>query len=182
MNQFYNIFDLGYIFYIFIICKNIKDVLYKNMPICFYHVRPINIEFVLIDDNKYIKDIKDNIDKTDENISQTISLKNVLVECPICLDEKKNEEFIIINCGHEFCIMCFESYLFGGKNDYNCAYCRTQIENIKLKNRYYYYKFKINIFLMNYLTDEIIIVYRIKALAFLSVLLIITGLGMLFSN
>ena len=66
------------------------------MPICFYHVRPINIEFILLENNKYSQDIKDNSDKTDENITETISLKNALIECPICLDEKKNEEFISV--------------------------------------------------------------------------------------
>jgi len=150
------------------------------MPICFYYIRPTNIEYIL-DNNQ----IKENNSEKDENTSQTMSLtggnKIALIECPICLDDKKNEDFIIINCGHQFCVTCIEDYLFGGKNSFICAYCRCDIKKITLKNRYYYYKFKVNTILFKFITDELVIVYRVKVLLFLSFLLITTGLWMVFS-
>ncbi len=150
------------------------------MSICFYHIRPINIkyEFGEINDiEKYNQDASFNSIVSNEECESGI----LLIECPICLEYKKKEDSVILNCQHKFCINCLEIYLFRSNNDFVCAYCRLDINKITIYNKYYYYKFRLYTFLLNFTRDEVILVYRGKAILLLLILLILFGLGVLFS-
>ena len=54
-------------------------------------------------------------------------------ECCICMEQKKNTEFCILNCKHLFCITCITKNLH---KNINCPVCRTIIVNITVQNNY----------------------------------------------
>jgi hypothetical protein len=117
------------------------------------------IEYILISDNS-----KDN--------------KNISFECPICLEDKPNTEMITTNCGHNYCIKCIKEYFISKKNPYNCAYCRTKIENISMVSKYYYMEFKLyNILCDNNYIDSNFTV-RVRYALLMSIFIMIIGLGM----
>jgi hypothetical protein len=56
-------------------------------------------------------------------------------ECIICYDEHKKQDFIKLNCGHEFCKDCIKQSLQNEKKITPCcALCRTNIINFEIKH------------------------------------------------
>lgn len=91
-----------------------------------------NINPVLL----YIKfNIKKKIDK---------NVLNEITKCSICLEEKTENDFVYLNCGHKFCKDCS----FKLKHlDYNCSICRrnitqfyknVQYDDLLKRNNWYY--------------------------------------------
>lgn len=58
-----------------------------------------------------------------------------MCECGICYDEKIHQEFVKLNCGHEFCKECIKQTL---KNvttiTPQCAFCRGEINKIEMSS------------------------------------------------
>jgi len=55
--------------------------------------------------------------------------ENMCKDCSICYEEKKQYNFVKLNCGHEFCGICVKTII--DKNDKpSCAFCRTDIKTI----------------------------------------------------
>ena len=59
------------------------------------------------------------------------------IECNICYQLHNNENFIKLNCNHEFCKECVNKILKSCRvfNDPCCAYCREKINTFTYKNK-----------------------------------------------
>ena len=60
------------------------------------------------------------------------NLNNLLIECPICLENKNNFDCIMAECKHSWCKDCNTNL-----NRYNlnkCPICKKEFINIPLKN------------------------------------------------
>jgi hypothetical protein len=73
------------------------------------------------------------------NIAINIAEQNdklLEIECNICYEIHNNENFIKLNCNHEFCKGCVKKILKSCRifNDPCCAYCREQIITFTYKN------------------------------------------------
>uniref|UniRef100_A0A6C0E8I3 RING-type domain-containing protein n=1 Tax=viral metagenome TaxID=1070528 RepID=A0A6C0E8I3_9ZZZZ len=103
--------------------------------------------------------------------------KNETIECPICLEDRPYIEIITTNCGHNYCIKCIKEYFVSKKKPYNCAYCRTKIENISIVSKYYYMEFKIYDILCdnNYIDSNFTV--RVRYALLMSIFIMIIGLG-----
>ena len=71
-------------------------------------------------------------DKSYQNID------NLLIECPICLEEKKINECIMPDCKHSWCNSCNEE--MNKFNIINCPICKKKFINLPLKNGTWEYK------------------------------------------
>lgn len=80
--------------------------------------------------NESISNNKFNIEfKNLENKSNI----NEIIECGICYDELSKNNFIKLNCGHEFCKDCIKKSLQNEiKTTFCCAFCRTEIKTFEL--------------------------------------------------
>ena len=55
-------------------------------------------------------------------------------ECNICYDEYEKEDFVKLDCGHEFCKDCVKKSLQNEiKENLYCSFCRFEIKNIQLR-------------------------------------------------
>jgi hypothetical protein len=73
------------------------------------------------------------------NIAINIAEQNdklIKIECNICYEIHNSENFIKLNCNHEFCKGCVKKILKSCRifNDPCCAYCREQIITFTYKN------------------------------------------------
>jgi hypothetical protein len=68
-------------------------------------------------------------------IKEELSNEKPLTECPICYDKTDFET----NCGHQYCKTCIEKIYFNSyeknKEKVSCAYCRTDIFELKTIKR-----------------------------------------------
>jgi len=65
-------------------------------------------------------------------------------ECGICYDIKSKNNFVAINCSHEFCSDCTIQYFdtcHENSNTPNCPMCRTHITNINVRSQNHYDEF-----------------------------------------
>ena len=57
-------------------------------------------------------------------------------ECSICYDCKDKNNFIKLNCGHEFCKDCIKQTLKNVRTEKpHCAFCRAEIKNMELTSQ-----------------------------------------------
>lgn len=55
-------------------------------------------------------------------------------ECNICYDEREKNQFVKLNCGHEFCKDCIKKTLQNEiKQSVCCAFCRIEIKTFELR-------------------------------------------------
>lgn len=55
-------------------------------------------------------------------------------ECSICYDEHEKQQFIKLDCGHEFCKNCIKQYLQNERRKSPCcAFCRADINNFEIR-------------------------------------------------
>lgn len=52
--------------------------------------------------------------------------KNDKQECPICLKNIKEKDFVVTKCGHKFCSKCIFTNFSKSQNGNNCPLCRTK--------------------------------------------------------
>jgi len=75
----------------------------------------------------------------DENLKSNIKLLcdetkiNGDFSCSICYNYTSNDNKVLLNCCHEFCGDCTKK-LINISDDPTCAYCRTKINSITVKN------------------------------------------------
>lgn len=57
-------------------------------------------------------------------------------ECNICYDSKQLQQFVKLNCGHQFCKDCMKQSLKTVRTEFpQCAFCRTEIKNMELTSQ-----------------------------------------------
>jgi hypothetical protein len=57
-------------------------------------------------------------------------------DCDICYENLEKDNFIKLNCGHEFCKVCIKKSLENEKKDkFTCAFCRAEINEFQLSNQ-----------------------------------------------
>jgi hypothetical protein len=57
-------------------------------------------------------------------------------ECNICYDNKIKQEFVKLNCGHEFCKDCIKQTFKNVRTENpQCAFCRAEINNMELSSQ-----------------------------------------------
>lgn len=84
--------------------------------------------------NLYMQDRKFNI-KT-KIIEYTKDNLECECECNICYENYKKNEFIKLNCGHEFCKECIKKTLKNARNEEPCcAFCRSQFKNFEILSK-----------------------------------------------
>ena len=59
-----------------------------------------------------------------------------LIQCGICWEEHSNQDFVKLNCNHEFCKDCIIKSV---QNDIRenpcCAFCRNEVKTIVTKTQ-----------------------------------------------
>lgn len=88
----------------------------------------ISESFILLERKKFVleKD-KEKFDPMEEK------------ECSICYENIQVEHISKLNCGHEFCNTCLVNTIKSDKRkEAHCAYCRTPIKKIYVKNEEYF--------------------------------------------
>jgi len=55
-------------------------------------------------------------------------------ECNICYETTCNENFVKLNCSHQFCKECVKKTLHTCDNNAKCAYCRIEIKTITISS------------------------------------------------
>lgn len=71
------------------------------------------------------------------NINTKISECKILqnCDCNICYETIENNNFIKLNCGHEFCKSCIKKTLENEKkNNPSCAFCRAEINEFEISS------------------------------------------------
>jgi len=57
-------------------------------------------------------------------------------DCNICYENYEKDNFVKLNCGHEFCKDCIKGYLKNvTTHEPQCAFCRAEIKNIELTSQ-----------------------------------------------
>lgn len=56
------------------------------------------------------------------------------IECPLCLDEKKQIDIDTTNCGHTFCHECICKHIDSKIGISSCPLCRTHIYSLEVKD------------------------------------------------
>jgi len=116
-----------------------------------------NSEFIAFDENDAVSYLMDNLiqyahqntnNYYNHNIHRKLNIKmemdldtppsdeNILCECGICYQEKKETSFVKLDCNHEFCGECFENIFKSNKskNTISCCMCRNVVKKIKVKD------------------------------------------------
>lgn len=91
----------------------------------FYYEKPIvfdEMDTIFTSLNTIELELKREIRK--EN--QTLCVKEN--ECPICMNEIKEKNYVMPNCGHRVCVNCFVTNVMVNKTTgHICSVCRTDI-------------------------------------------------------
>jgi hypothetical protein len=73
--------------------------------------------------------------KNDKKLNNQLIDETMIDDCSICWENKNKQNFIKLNCNHEFCKDCIINCI---KNDIRnkpcCAICRTTIEELEIKD------------------------------------------------
>jgi hypothetical protein len=89
------------------------------------------IELIRLINNEYHRGRKFKIET---NIIKCDKIENC--ECNICYETKDKNDFVTLNCKHEFCKDCIKQSLQNVRtNAPQCAFCRTEIKNIELSSQ-----------------------------------------------
>jgi hypothetical protein len=117
--------------------EDIEDMLYGLIT------RYITVGYSRSSFNEIIRETKEIIETRETrkfNIAIHVVEQNdklLEIECNICYQLHNNENFIKLNCNHEFCKECVNKILKSCRvfNDPCCAYCREQINTFTYKNK-----------------------------------------------
>jgi len=84
--------------------------------------------------NDNLNNIKQSLDTLEQNLKTEIQRENTQVsnhrqkECPICMEELKERNYVMPNCGHPVCVNCFVTNMNINKNaGHLCSECRQHI-------------------------------------------------------
>jgi septation ring formation regulator EzrA len=84
--------------------------------------------------NDNLSNIKQSLDTLEQNLKTEIQRENTQVsyhkqkECPICMEELKERNYVMPNCGHPVCVNCFVTNMNINKSaGHLCSECRQHI-------------------------------------------------------
>jgi len=87
--------------------------------------------------NEYFSNRKFHIEREIINCDNTEQC-----ECNICYENQSKQEFVQLNCGHEFCKDCIKQSLKNVRTETpQCAFCRSEIIKFSLSNNQIYNEF-----------------------------------------
>jgi hypothetical protein len=74
------------------------------------------------------------ITPTAPQVIQTDKLITEDVECPICYNKLNDDNFVYLNCNHEYCKDCIKQIMVMSEHKRTCPMCRCKINIIYVKN------------------------------------------------
>jgi len=87
--------------------------------------------------NEYVSNRKFDIEREIINCDNTEQC-----ECNICYENQSKQEFVQLNCGHEFCKDCIKQSLKNVRTENpQCAFCRSEIRKLSISNNEIYNQF-----------------------------------------
>ena len=96
------------------------EVANDNHRVAFHHYSSLN---KAADDRQVPEHIKEEL----KNMAKELKKK---WECPICYDFIVDEQLLITNCGHYYCVPCLESWKQqqqrDGKRKWKCCVCNRE--------------------------------------------------------
>jgi len=118
---------------------DMTEIFIISSSIIALHLMPILVAFQGYKNQNMNKKEKINIILSDDNDMYKIDDINYedYEECVICYDNKHKNEFVSLNCNHEFCGTCIKNVLKKEmfKEESNCALCRKEITTIKCRTK-----------------------------------------------
>lgn len=105
-----------------------------------YNTQPVNEILITTIINEYLKG---NVNIFNIETSIVECTNNIECECGICYDNKEKQNFIKLNCGHEFCKDCIKQSMKNFRTEYpQCAFCRREIKHMELSSQKILNEFK----------------------------------------
>jgi len=104
--------------------EEIRRDIYKNRLL----KKKFNISLIL----DTINTNTNNTNNTNtNNTNNTNNNTEQIYECSICLENYNKDQFVILNCGHEFCKDCTKKTIRSDKRSHPCcAFCRKEVTKL----------------------------------------------------